>query len=193
MLGRIAFFLLLATLGLGLGALVFDWRVTLPEDVAERIGWRAGMTDEQIVDADTAWHLNDQKAANLVADAVERDDAGDAMLYLDIARKLDIPLAGGLEAAALALQGREDSLETQLGDYVGGFVTGRGDTLAGLGGAITSDLTVYGDVRDIIGEGGQDWPAVAAGTTVFLVPILVFTVLLRKQLLRGITFGALRK
>jgi multiple sugar transport system permease protein len=45
----------------------------------------------------------------------------------------------------------------------------------------------------IIGEGGQDWPAVAAGTTLFLVPILVFTVLLRKNLLRGITFGAVRK
>ena len=27
----------------------------------------------------------------------------------------------------------------------------------------------------IIGEGGQDWPAVAAGTTLFLVPIVVFT------------------
>jgi multiple sugar transport system permease protein len=45
----------------------------------------------------------------------------------------------------------------------------------------------------IIGEGGLDWPAVAAGTTLFLVPILVFTVLLRKHLLRGITFGAVRK
>ena len=45
----------------------------------------------------------------------------------------------------------------------------------------------------IIGEGGQDWPAVAAGTTLFLVPILVFTVVLRKHLLRGITFGAVRK
>ncbi|NCV59534.1 MAG: carbohydrate ABC transporter permease, partial [Betaproteobacteria bacterium] len=45
----------------------------------------------------------------------------------------------------------------------------------------------------IIGEGGQDWPAVAAGTTLFVLPILVFTVLLRKHLLRGITFGAVRK
>ncbi|WP_407526508.1 carbohydrate ABC transporter permease [Methylobacterium oryzisoli] len=45
----------------------------------------------------------------------------------------------------------------------------------------------------IIGEGGQDWPAVAAGTTLFLLPILVFTVLLRRHLLRGITFGAVRK
>jgi multiple sugar transport system permease protein len=39
----------------------------------------------------------------------------------------------------------------------------------------------------------MDWPAVGAGTTLFLVPILVFTVLLRRHLLRGITFGAVRK
>jgi multiple sugar transport system permease protein len=45
----------------------------------------------------------------------------------------------------------------------------------------------------IIGEGGQDWPAVAAATTLFLLPILVFTVMLRRHLLRGITFGAVRK
>jgi len=45
----------------------------------------------------------------------------------------------------------------------------------------------------IIGEGGQDWPAVAAATTLFVIPILAFTVLLRKHLLRGITFGAVRK
>ncbi len=45
----------------------------------------------------------------------------------------------------------------------------------------------------IIGEGGLDWPAVAAGTTLFLLPIVFFTVLLRQHLLRGITFGAVRK
>ena len=48
-------------------------------------------------------------------------------------------------------------------------------------------------IPTIIGTGGKDWPAVAAGATLFLVPIMVFTILLRKHLLRGITFGAVRK
>ena len=48
-------------------------------------------------------------------------------------------------------------------------------------------------IPTIIGEGGMDWPAVGAGTTLFLIPVVVFTVLLRKHLLRGITFGAVRK
>jgi multiple sugar transport system permease protein len=47
-------------------------------------------------------------------------------------------------------------------------------------------------IPTIIGEGGLDWPAVGAGTTLFLLPIVIFTVALRKNLLRGITFGAVR-
>ncbi|HGG64775.1 MAG TPA: carbohydrate ABC transporter permease [Rhodobacteraceae bacterium] len=48
-------------------------------------------------------------------------------------------------------------------------------------------------IPTIIGVGGQDWPAVAAGATIFLMPVMIFTILLRKHLLRGITFGAVRK
>ena len=48
-------------------------------------------------------------------------------------------------------------------------------------------------IPTIIGEGGIDWPAIAAGTTLFLLPVMIFTVILRKHLLRGITFGAVRK
>ncbi len=48
-------------------------------------------------------------------------------------------------------------------------------------------------IPTIIGEGGKDWPAIAAGATLFLLPVMVFTILLRKHLLRGITFGAVRK
>jgi len=48
-------------------------------------------------------------------------------------------------------------------------------------------------IPNIIGEGGLDWPAVAAGTTLFLLPVMIFTIILRRHLLRGITFGALRR
>jgi multiple sugar transport system permease protein len=42
-------------------------------------------------------------------------------------------------------------------------------------------------------KGGLDWPAIGAGTTLFLLPVMIFTIILRKHLLRGITFGAVRK
>lgn len=48
-------------------------------------------------------------------------------------------------------------------------------------------------IPTIIGVGGLDWPAIAAGVTLFLLPVMIFTILLRKHLLRGITFGAVRK
>ena len=41
MIGRLAFFLLLATLALGVCALAFDWRVTIAEDIADAIVWMA--------------------------------------------------------------------------------------------------------------------------------------------------------
>jgi len=40
---------------------------------------------------------------------------------------------------------------------------------------------------------GYDWGAAAAGTFMFLLPAMIFTIILRKHLVRGITFGAIRK
>jgi multiple sugar transport system permease protein len=40
---------------------------------------------------------------------------------------------------------------------------------------------------------GYDWGVAAAGTFLFLLPAMIFTIILRKHLLRGITFGAIRK
>ena len=44
-----------------------------------------------------------------------------------------------------------------------------------------------------IGTGLQDWTVIAAGTFLFLLPVAIFTFLLRKHLLRGMSFGAIRK
>ena len=44
-----------------------------------------------------------------------------------------------------------------------------------------------------LGIGLIDWGVIAAGASIFLIPVVVFTFLLRKHLLRGVTFGAIRK
>lgn len=44
-----------------------------------------------------------------------------------------------------------------------------------------------------LGSGLTDWTAIAAGTFLFLLPVAIFTFVLRKHLLRGVTFGAIRK
>jgi multiple sugar transport system permease protein len=44
-----------------------------------------------------------------------------------------------------------------------------------------------------IGSGLPEWTVIAAGTTLFLIPVAIFTFLLRNHLLRGVTFGAIRK
>jgi multiple sugar transport system permease protein len=44
-----------------------------------------------------------------------------------------------------------------------------------------------------MGSGLPEWTVIAAGTVLFLLPVAVFTFLLRNHLLRGVTFGAIRK
>jgi len=44
-----------------------------------------------------------------------------------------------------------------------------------------------------IGSGLTDWTVIAAGTFLFLLPVAIFTFALRGHLLRGVTFGAIRK
>ena len=44
-----------------------------------------------------------------------------------------------------------------------------------------------------VGSGLPDWTVIASGTVLFLLPVAIFTFLLRGHLLRGVTFGAIRK
>ena len=48
-------------------------------------------------------------------------------------------------------------------------------------------------IATMLGRGGIEWSAIAAGTLAFLVPVLIIIFALRKHLLRGVTFGAIRQ
>jgi multiple sugar transport system permease protein len=45
----------------------------------------------------------------------------------------------------------------------------------------------------ILGSGGIEWSTIAAGSMLFLIPVVIVTFALRRHLLRGVTFGAIRK
>jgi multiple sugar transport system permease protein len=44
-----------------------------------------------------------------------------------------------------------------------------------------------------LGSGLTDWTVIAAGSLLFLIPVSLFTFFLRDHLLRGVTFGAIRR
>ena len=48
-------------------------------------------------------------------------------------------------------------------------------------------------IATMLGRGGIEWSAIAAGTLVFLIPVLIIIFALRRHLLRGVTFGAIRQ
>jgi multiple sugar transport system permease protein len=60
---------------------------------------------------------------------------------------------------------------------------------------LTSDTarTAPPSIATMLGRGGIEWSAIAAGSLGFLIPVVIVTFALRKYLLRGVTFGAVRQ
>ncbi len=60
---------------------------------------------------------------------------------------------------------------------------------------LTSDKarTAPPSIPSVLGTGGIEWAAIAAGSLGFLIPVVIVTFSLRRYLLRGVTFGAIRQ
>jgi multiple sugar transport system permease protein len=60
---------------------------------------------------------------------------------------------------------------------------------------LTTDVarTAPPSIPSILGRGGIEWSAIAAGSLGFLIPVVIVTFALRQYLLRGVTFGAIRQ
>ena len=54
-------------------------------------------------------------------------------------------------------------------------------------------VTAPPSITSATGSTGMDWGKIAAMTFVFLLPVAIFTFLMRRHLLRGVTFGAVKK
>lgn len=140
-MARLAFVLFLLTIG-GIAYLYYtDYGFPISQDEA---------VQREVRNATTAASLDKR-----VTDALGRDDIDDATMYADITtwtgRELTPETKSRLTKANSALS----TVVRDTGQFATGFVTGEGLSMAGIAGAVASDLTVVGDVRDIASEGSN--------------------------------------
>ena len=166
-MGRLALILFALTAAVIAGLYVFDVRFPISEDEAIHRELRQSATGEEL--------------DKHVSTALDRGDVDDASMYAEVAQYMDRQLSPATQAKLDAALSTGATIARNTGQFATGFVTGEGTSAAGLAGAVTSDITVVGDVRDIASEGGkmlagQDYSELILGLSVVGVAATAATV-----------------
>lgn len=110
---------------------------------------------EKAVQADLSAATSPTLLNQKIVGALERDDIDDADMYVEIAKFMNYELPPETMKKLDDAHALSATVVRNTWQFGEGFATGEADTNAGLAGAVASDLTVVGDVRDIAGEGGK--------------------------------------
>lgn len=126
---------------------------------------------EPFIRAELAATVPPQELDHTINDALDTSQYDDAFMYAEIADYAGIPLSDETRARLDAAGSLIQRVSRGTGSFFEGFLTGEGSDTAGFVGAITSDLTVVGDVRDIGQEGsklvaGEDYSQLILGLSV---------------------------
>ncbi|MEN6543592.1 hypothetical protein [Parvibaculum sp.] len=103
--------------------------------------------------------------------ALDAGNFDDATMYADIADYMGAAIESGTAARLAREKTLSSTVVRNTGSFFEGFLTGEGGDTASFMGAITSDLTVVGDVRDIGSEGtklinGEEYSQLVLGLSV---------------------------
>lgn len=136
----------------------------------------AYVTDDMIpvdpfIKAELAQKTNADDLASRINAALDAGDYEDAIMYADIANYMIVKLDPDTQSRLDAEKTLSRTVMRNTGGFFEGFVTGEGGDTASFMGAITSDFTVVGDVRDIGREGskmvsGEDYSQLILGLSV---------------------------
>lgn len=143
--------------------------------VALGVAWFTGIgftiPVEKAVQADLSAASSPALINQKILDALERDDVDSADIYFEIAKFMNYQMPNDTIAKMDDAHALSATVVRNTWQFGEGFVTGQGDSNAGLAGAVTSDLTVVGDLRDIASEGtkmltGQEYSELILGLSV---------------------------
>lgn len=94
--------------------------------------------------------VNAQSLDMEINKSIDEGRFDDARMYINIGKQHGYGLYYDQYQQKLdRLDTKENRLKNDVGNFVGGFVSGKGNSGAGLAGAITADFTVVGDIRDL--------------------------------------------
>lgn len=96
----------------------------------------------------TLGYLDDE-----IAEAIETEKFDDVLMYQNLAKLMDINLSN---YTLRSIKNHNDILDKSwrnIQSFSKGFISGESDSMLGISGSITSDMTLYGDLRDIKKEG----------------------------------------
>lgn len=119
----------------------YDPPVPIPGEIGERLAVRFATDSEDL--------------GRRVNEALDEGDYDSALMYKDIADWSGHPLPAPVEQRLAEASTLGAAIWRSTRDFTYGFTTGEANSLAGFSGAAAADLTVIGDVRDIVGEGGK--------------------------------------
>lgn len=149
------------------------------------LAWQTGIgfsiPIEKAVQADLSAASSPSLINQRILAALERDDIEDADMYLEIAKFMNYQMPPETMAKLDEAHALSATVVRNTWQFGEGFVTGQGDTNAGIAGAVSSDLTVIGDIRDIAAEGtkmlaGQEYNELILGLSVVGLGVTAATI-----------------
>lgn len=110
---------------------------------------------DPFVKAELAQKTSGGDLSHRIDRALDEGAYDDAVMYADIADYMGATIEPGTAARLAGERTLGRTVARNTGSFIDGFVSGEGNDTASFMGALTSDLTVVGDVRDIGAEGGK--------------------------------------
>lgn len=160
-----------------LDILIFILVVPILFILAFQYGLLDGYVSEDAIPADPfiraelAQRTSGSDLSQRIDRALDAGNYDDAIMYSDIADYMEVTIEPGTASRLAHEKTLGRAIMRNTGGFFEGFVSGEGSDTASFMGAITSDLTVVGDVRDIGSEGtklinGEDYSQLVLGLSV---------------------------
>ncbi len=126
---------------------------------------------DPFVKAELAQKTSGSDLSRRIDKALDAGNYDDAVMYSDIADYMGVTIEPGTAERLANEKTLGRTMLRTTGGFFEGFISGQGSDTASFMGAITSDLTVVGDVRDIGSEGtklvnGEDYSQLVLGLSV---------------------------